>query len=41
MVPKQVPSMTTSGQGGPGSNDNEGILYILHTSRIEASPSDA
>ena len=31
---------TTSGQSGPGSNDNEGILYIPQISKTRSSPSD-
>ncbi len=31
---------TTSSQSGPGSNGNEGVLYIPQRSRTEASPSD-
>ena len=26
---------TTPDQSGPGNNDNEGVLYILQTSRLE------
>ena len=32
---------TTSSQSGPGSNVNEGILYIPQSSGTEASTSDA
>ena len=28
------------GQSGPGSNGNEGVLYIPQSSRTGASPSD-
>ena len=31
----------TPGQNEPGSNGNEGVLYILFYSRIGASPSDS
>ena len=31
---------TTLGQSGPGSNCNEGVLHILQSSKIGASPSD-
>ena len=31
---------TTPGQSEPGSNGNKGVLYILESSRVEASPSD-
>ena len=34
-------SATTSGQRGPGSDDNEGVLWINQSSHItETSPSD-
>ena len=39
MRPKQ--GTTIPGQSGPGSNDNEGVIHISQSSRIEASPSDA
>ena len=32
---------TTLGQGGPGSNGNEGVLHSPQISRTEVSPSDA
>ena len=32
--------MTTVGQGVPGSNGNEGVLYIPQNSRAGASRSD-
>ena len=31
---------TTSGQSGPGSNGNEGVLYIPQRTKTEPSPSD-
>ena len=31
---------TTRGQSEPGSNDNEGVLHILQSSRTEPSLSD-
>ena len=31
---------TDPGRSGPGSNDNEGVFYILQSSRTRASPSD-
>ena len=34
-----LPGATTQGQSGPGSDDNEGVLYILESSSItETSP---
>ena len=32
---------TTLGQSGPENNDDEGVLHISQSSRIEASPLDA
>ena len=33
-------STTTLSQSESGSNDNEGVLHIPQSSKIEASPSD-
>ena len=33
-------TLTTLGECGPGSNGNEGVLYIPQSPRTEASPSD-
>ena len=33
--------MTTLGQGGPGSNDNEGVLHTPRISKTGTSSSDA
>ena len=35
-----ISSATTPGQRGPGSNADEGLLYILEISKTGASPSD-
>ena len=32
---------TIPGQSGPGSDGNEGLLYITQISKTKASPSDA
>ena len=40
-IDKTLSGDTTPGQGGPGSNSNEGVLHIPQGSSItEASPSD-
>ena len=35
------PNACSTGQNGTGSNDNEGVLYILQRRRSEASPLNA
>ena len=40
-IDRTLSSATTAGHSGPGSNDNEGILYIAKSSNItEALPSN-
>ena len=40
-IDRHIPGATTSGQSGPGSNDNKGAHRVAQRSNItEASPSD-
>ena len=40
-IDENLTSTSTPNQSGPGSHDNDGILYIPQSSKTEASPSDA
>ena len=41
MIDGTLTDITTLGQSGPGSNDNEGVLYTAQIFRIGDLPSDA
>ena len=40
LIDVTLTSTTTPGQSGPGSNNDEAVLYIPHSSRTEATASD-